>query len=136
MIGGTIASQLRSTTAVSNKVSARVWFENAPSAPSNPYIVVHHIFTERPTHLGGATTAAKGRYQINCYGITSASASDVALAVKGVFHTIIDAVSLDSIVTIESCRVVDERALYEPAQSNQNLGLFGQMVEIEIWYRE
>lgn len=134
MIGGVIVTRLRADITVTGLVVARTWFENAPSAPANPYIVVHHIFTERPTHLRGDTSVAKGRYQVNCYGITAASAASVASAVKASLHGIID--TAFGAVHVESSRVINEQAIYTEPQSNQNLGLFGQMVEAEIWYRE
>lgn len=64
-------------------VNARVWFQQAPERPTQPYIVFHHISTD-PLHVhsGSPMTTIIRVYQFSIFGLSQSAVSAIGNALR------------------------------------------------------
>ena len=78
---------LTSTAAITALVpAARIAWGGIPQGSALPYVVLWLIGGEDGAHMNGPNDLFEGRVQVDCYGLTYASATAVAAEIKSTLH--------------------------------------------------
>lgn len=70
------------TTVIGTGDDARIYLHDAKEGATLPFIILEIFEGESNEHLGGISGIASNRIQIDCYGITSTAAYNLAEAVR------------------------------------------------------
>lgn len=97
-------------------VNARVWFQQAPERPTQPYIVFHHIYTE-PLHVhsGSPMSTIIRVYQFSIFGLSQSAVSAIGNALRRLLDGYKGLMGGASGVLVAACLLVSEAPfMYEP----------------------
>ena len=98
--------------------STRLFWVQAPDGVSKPYATLFKVDGLRDTPMDGPNGFQQSRIQIDCYGLTYASAKGLARAVEAAIG---QGRFASSSVEFQGCFLATERDGYEPDASPERL---------------
>lgn len=77
-----LVALLLATAGITSLVSTRIYWTLKPQGTANPYIVLTRVSGVRDYAYQGPSRLIPSRVQVDCYGLTFASAKNIARAVE------------------------------------------------------
>lgn len=127
-----LRSMIADDPAVADLVGERVT-PHVRTIPPLPAIMLSRIGGAQELYVGGPLNLTKGLYQVDLLAATQEAL--VALA-KRVRPAINGVSGVFSAVSVESCRILDERDTYEEPTAGRSRGLFRRVLDVRVWFQD
>ena len=124
---------LLNTNSVTTYVGTRIYPGLAPQGAAFPYIEYHRIITDRVRHLGGLSSLASPRFQINCWSSGYDEAKSLGEAVE---NRPDNYTGTPSAINIRRIYLEDKGDELEPAVGNESKRLYGRRLDFTIWHAD
>lgn len=130
-----IKSRLDGFTALTDLVSTRIYFYEAPQSVAFPVVVFQRISTQRPSAMGADIGIARARFQVSVFG-------DVHIDVRNAAQQVRAALQrwngTEATVTILETFIKDEHDQKSARAQTflQEAGVVERLIDVEVNYRE